>query len=87
MSVQLIVLVSLTNSLDLPIAGAAENRDFAGSVEIGSDRKMYLKCTGHYNAVGEKCKLTMAAPAHVRLSPKAGVTLPIALLIISACVS
>jgi pimeloyl-ACP methyl ester carboxylesterase len=46
MSVPLIVLVSLTNSLDLPIAGAAENRDFAGSIDIGSGRKMYLKCTG-----------------------------------------
>ena len=46
MSVPLIVLVSLTNSLDLRIAGATENRDFSGSVDIGSGRKMYLKCAG-----------------------------------------
>jgi Predicted hydrolases or acyltransferases (alpha/beta hydrolase superfamily) len=46
MSVPLIVMVSLTNSLNLPIAGAAENRDFSGSVDIGSGRKMYLKCAG-----------------------------------------
>jgi pimeloyl-ACP methyl ester carboxylesterase len=46
MSVPLIVLISLTNSLDLPAAGAAGNSDFAGSVDIGSGRKMYLKCTG-----------------------------------------
>jgi len=46
MCVPLIVLVSLTNSFDGPVAGAAGNSDFAGSVDIGSGRKMYLKCTG-----------------------------------------
>jgi len=46
MCVPVIVLVSLTNSFDGPVAGAAGNSDFAGSVDIGSGRKMYLKCTG-----------------------------------------
>jgi hypothetical protein len=35
MRVPLIVLVSLINSLDLPVADAAGNGDFAGSVDIG----------------------------------------------------
>src|SRR5512140_1565478 len=46
MSVPLIVLVSLINSLDVAVADAAGNGDFAGSVDIGGGRKMYLKCSG-----------------------------------------
>lgn len=41
MDIPLIVLVSLTNSLGLAIADAAGNSDFAGSIDIGSGRKMY----------------------------------------------
>lgn len=46
MSVPLIVVVSLISSLDLPVANAGENGDVAELVDIGSGRKMYLKCTG-----------------------------------------
>ena len=46
MSVPLIVAVSLISSLDLPVANAAENGNVAELVNIGSGRKMYLKCTG-----------------------------------------
>ena len=45
-SVLLIFLVSLIISLDLPVTDAAERGNFAGSVDIGGGRKMYLKCSG-----------------------------------------
>jgi len=61
MRVQLIALVSLTNSLDLSIANAAENRDFAGSVDIGSGRKVYLKCTGEVNSRLDPVRLRLMA--------------------------
>src|SRR6266516_6291428 len=46
MSVLLIFLVSLTISLDVPLTDAAERGNFAGLVELGGGRKMYLKCSG-----------------------------------------
>ncbi len=46
MSVLLIFLVSLIVSLDLPLTDAAERGNFAGLVELGGGRKMYLKCSG-----------------------------------------
>ncbi len=46
MSVLLIFLVSLTISLDVPVTYAAERGNFAGLVELGGGRKMYLKCSG-----------------------------------------
>jgi hypothetical protein len=64
MSVPLIVLVSLTNSLDLPIAGAAENRDFSGSVDIGSGRKFtrVCACDRPGTPVGDKPSRSDAVP-------------------------
>ncbi len=46
MSVLLIFLVSLIISLDLPLTDAAERGNFAGLVDLGDGRKMYLKCSG-----------------------------------------
>ncbi len=46
MSVLLIFLVSLTISLDVPLTDAAERGNFAGLVDLGDGRKMYLKCSG-----------------------------------------
>ena len=46
MSVLLIFLVSLIVSLDLPLTDAAEHGNFAGLVDLGHGRKMYLKCSG-----------------------------------------
>ena len=46
MSVLLIFLVSLIVSLDLPLTDAAEHGNFAGLVDLGDGRKMYLKCSG-----------------------------------------
>jgi pimeloyl-ACP methyl ester carboxylesterase len=46
MSVLLIFLVSLIVSLDLPLTDAAERGNFAGLVDLGNGRKMYLKCSG-----------------------------------------
>ncbi len=46
MSVLLIFLVSLIVSLDLPLTDAAERGSFAGLVDLGDGRKMYLKCSG-----------------------------------------
>jgi len=46
MSVLLIFLVSLIVSLDLPLTDAAERGNFAGLVDLGDGRKMYLKCSG-----------------------------------------
>ena len=45
-SIQLIVLVSLISSLALHAGDAAENRNSAELINIGRDRKMYLKCAG-----------------------------------------
>ena len=42
----LIVIVPLIDSLGVTVAQAAENGNFAGSVDIGGGRKMYLKCSG-----------------------------------------
>ena len=42
----LIVVVSLVDSLAVAVAHAAENGNFAGLVDIGGGRKMYLKCSG-----------------------------------------
>jgi len=42
----LIVIVPLIDSLGVTVAHAAENGNFAGSVDIGGGRKMYLKCSG-----------------------------------------
>jgi pimeloyl-ACP methyl ester carboxylesterase len=43
LDVLLIVVVPLVDSL--PVAVGAETGDFAGSVDIGGGRKMYLKCS------------------------------------------
>src|SRR4029453_13454569 len=40
------VLVCLINSLQVRVAHAAETGNFAGLVDIGGGRKMYLKCSG-----------------------------------------
>jgi CubicO group peptidase (beta-lactamase class C family) len=40
------VLVPLLTALDPAAAHAAESRDFAGLVDIGGDRKIYLECRG-----------------------------------------
>ena len=45
MSVLLIFLVSLIVSLDLPLTDATERGNFAGLVDLGNGRKMYLKCS------------------------------------------
>jgi len=42
----LIVVVSLIQSFSPAVVHAAENGCFAGLVDIGGGRKMYLKCTG-----------------------------------------
>jgi pimeloyl-ACP methyl ester carboxylesterase len=42
----LIFIVPLVHSLGVAVAHAAENSDFAGLVDIGNGRKMYLKCAG-----------------------------------------
>ena len=42
----LIVIVPLIDPLGVAVAQAAENGNFAGSVDIGGGRKMYLKCSG-----------------------------------------
>ena len=42
----LIVIVTLVQSPGMVVAHAAENGNFAGLVDIGSGRKMYLKCSG-----------------------------------------
>jgi pimeloyl-ACP methyl ester carboxylesterase len=44
--VLVIVLVCLVHSPGSPIAHAAENGQFAGLVDIGGSRKMYLRCSG-----------------------------------------
>src|SRR5437763_15264169 len=44
--VLLIVIVPLIDSLGVAVVQAAENGNFAGSVDIGGGRKMYLKCSG-----------------------------------------
>ena len=44
--VSLIVLVLLIDLLNVAIAHAAERGNFAGLVDIGGGRKMYLKCSG-----------------------------------------
>src|SRR5439155_7273680 len=46
MSVLLIFLVALIVSLDLPLTDAAERGKFAGLLDLGDGRKMYLKCSG-----------------------------------------
>jgi pimeloyl-ACP methyl ester carboxylesterase len=42
----LIVVVYLIEALGMAVAHAAENGNFAGLVDIGGSRKMYLKCSG-----------------------------------------
>src|SRR6266480_7258898 len=42
----LLVVVSLVNSLGVAVAHSAETGNFAGLVDIGGGRKMYLKCSG-----------------------------------------
>jgi pimeloyl-ACP methyl ester carboxylesterase len=42
----LIVILPLVNSLGVAVTYAAENGNFAGLVDIGSGRKMYLECSG-----------------------------------------
>jgi pimeloyl-ACP methyl ester carboxylesterase len=42
----LLIVSSVVYSLGAAAAHAAENGDFAGLVDIGSGRKMYLKCNG-----------------------------------------
>src|SRR5438046_9506310 len=42
----LIVIFSFVHSLGVVVAHAAENGNFAGLVDIGGGRKMYLKCNG-----------------------------------------
>src|SRR5436190_24314182 len=46
LDVLLIVIVTLVQSLGVAVAHAAENGNFAGLVDIGGGRKMYLKCSG-----------------------------------------
>ncbi len=45
LDILLIVLVSLVASLGVAV-GCCGNSDFAGLVDIGGGRKMYLKCSG-----------------------------------------
>ena len=42
----LLLLVPLATALDPPSARAADSQDFAGLVDIGGGRKMYLDCRG-----------------------------------------
>jgi pimeloyl-ACP methyl ester carboxylesterase len=42
----LLVVVPLVDSLGVAVAHAAGNNNFAGLVDIGGGRKMYLKCSG-----------------------------------------
>ncbi len=42
----LLLLVPLVTALDPPSAPAADSGDFAGLVDIGGGRKMYLDCRG-----------------------------------------
>src|SRR5712675_3772464 len=42
----LLVVVSLVNSLGVAVAHSAEPGNFAGLVDLGGGRKMYLKCSG-----------------------------------------
>jgi len=42
----LIVIVSFADLLGVAVGHAAENGNFAGLVDIGGGRKMYLKCSG-----------------------------------------
>src|SRR5262249_5218411 len=42
----LIVILLLVHSLDVAVTYAAESGNFAGLVDIGSGRKMYLECSG-----------------------------------------
>ena len=42
----LVVVVPLVNSLGVAVAHSAETGNFAGLVDIGGGRKMYLKCNG-----------------------------------------
>jgi len=46
LNVLLILLVALIDSLHVAVAHAAESGNFVGSVDIGSRRKMYLRCRG-----------------------------------------
>jgi len=46
LNVLLILLVALIDSLHVAVAHAAESSNFVGLVDIGSGRKMYLRCRG-----------------------------------------
>jgi len=58
----LIVIVPLIDSLGVTVAQAAENGNFAGSVDIGGGRKMYLKCSG----IGSPCRAVSRWPESFR---------------------
>jgi hypothetical protein len=47
LGVLLIVFLSLAYSLGVAVGQTAESGKFAGLVDIGSGRKMYLKCSGN----------------------------------------
>ncbi|HET7254212.1 MAG TPA: hypothetical protein VFJ46_10640, partial [Xanthobacteraceae bacterium] len=40
------LLVALIAAADAPAAHAAQSKDFAGLVDVGGGRKMYLECRG-----------------------------------------
>jgi hypothetical protein len=42
----LLLLVLLATALDPAVAHATQSRDFAGLVDVGGGRKMYLECRG-----------------------------------------
>jgi hypothetical protein len=46
LDVLLIVSVPLVHSLGVAVVHATEDGNFVGLVDIGSGRKMYLKCSG-----------------------------------------
>ena len=42
----LLLLALLVTALDPAVAHATQSRDFAGLVDVGGGRKMYLECRG-----------------------------------------
>ena len=66
LGVLLIVVVPLVYSLGVAVGHAAESGNFAGLVDIGSGRKMYLNCRGNGSPVvvlvgGFRALLTIGA--------------------------
>jgi pimeloyl-ACP methyl ester carboxylesterase len=51
LGVLLMVVLPLVYSLGMAVGHATESGNFAGLVDIGSGRKMYLKCSGHGSPV------------------------------------